>query len=140
MATYIKLEWKNTCDLGNIYYQSNYWNKIYLDASIGRPDYLYEIEEESNDDAVKIANYQKLEKAYKIEVYVPEYVVDALQAMQLHDTIRLSLTDGSYSSSIRNVKVNASWEDISNHCLALVEITFQQDDQVVKTSCCNNLT
>lgn len=140
MATYIKLEWWNSCDLGRIYYQGGFKNKLFLDASIGRPDYAYEAEEQQDGDGAAVKNYEKLEKLYKIETYQPEYVVDALQAMQLHDNIRISLTDGSYSSTIRNVKVNATWEDISNQCMALVEITFQQDDQIIRDNCCNNMS
>lgn len=136
MANYIKLEWWNSCDLAGIYYQGGFKNKLYFDANVGKPDYEYEVEEEYNGDGVLISTFKRLVKVYKFQVFVPEYVADALQLMQLHDTIQLTFLDGSYSSSIRNIKTDISFEDMSNDCMAVATISFQQDDQVVKTNCC----
>ncbi len=140
MANYIKLEWNNSCDLGGIYYGGGFVNRYFFDANIGKPDYEYEIEEEFNGDGVLIATFQRLVKTYKFQVFVPEYVADALELMQLHDTITLTFLDGTYSSAIRNIKADISWEDMSNDCMAVATISFQQDDQVVKTNCCVPLT
>lgn len=139
MANYIKLEWSNSCDLGGIYYQSGFSNKLYFDTNIGNPSYEEEIEEQYNGDGVLIATFQRLVKNYNFQVYAPEYIIDALKLMQLHDTITITFLDGTYSGEIRNVKVDVSFEDISNQCMALATISFQQDDQVVKTNCCVNL-
>lgn len=134
--TYIKLTWGNSCNLGKIYYESGFVNKLYIDAPIGKPDYEYEVEEEYNSDGVLVSTYKRLVKIYKFEMFAPEYVADALQAMQLHDNINITLTDGTYSSAIRNVKVDVSWEGISNECLALCTVSFQQNDQITRTNCC----
>jgi len=139
MANYVKLEWSNSCDLGGIYYQGGFINRLFFDANVGMPDYEEEIEEEYNGDGVLISTFQRLVKIYKFQVFVPEYIADALKLMQLHDTITLTFLNGTYSSAIRNIKADVSFEDITNGCLALVTISFQQDDQVVKTNCCVNL-
>jgi hypothetical protein len=139
MANYVKLEWTNSCDLGGIYYQAGFENRLFFDANVGKPDYEEEIEEQYNGDGVLIATFQRLVKIYKFQVFVPEYVADALKLMQLHDTITLTFLDGTYSSSIRNIKADVSFEDLSNDCMALCTISFQQDDAVVKTNCCVNL-
>ncbi len=139
MANYVKLEWSNSCDLGGIYYGGGFENRLYFDANVGKPDYEEEIEEQYNGDGVLISTFQRLVKIYKFQVFVPEYVADALKLMQLHDTITLTFLDGTYSSSIRNIKADVSFEDMSNDCMALVTISFQQDDQVVKTNCCVSL-
>lgn len=137
MATqYLKLQWSNTCNLGRIYYDGDFRNMIYFDSEVGKPEYEYEVEEEYNSEGVLIATYQRLNKVYKFEVFVPEYIVDALQAMQLHDTITLTVINTGYTGTITNVKVDVSWEDITNECMALCTISFQQEDQIVKGSCC----
>lgn len=139
MANYIKLEWTNSCDLGGIYYQGGFTNKLFFDTNVGNPTYEEEIEEQYNGDGVLISTFQRLVKIYKFQVFVPEYIADALKLMQLHDTVTLTFLDGSYSGTIRNIKADISFEDISNDCMALATISFQQDDQVVKTNCCVSL-
>jgi len=139
MANYIKLQWSNSCDLGGIYYQGGFSNKLYFDTNIGKPEYVEEIEEEYNGNGVLISTFQRLVKVYKFEVVVPEYVADALKLMQLHDTITLTFLNNQYNGAIRNIKADVNWEDITDDCMATVTISFQQDDQVVKTNCCVNL-
>ncbi len=136
MANYIKLEWSNTCNLGRIYYAGDFKNRLFFEADIGKPEYEEEIEEEKNSDGVPIATFQSLNKIYKFQVYVPEYVADALMAMALHDTITLTAINAQYTASIRNVKVDVDFEDMSNDCMALCTVSFQQDDQITKGSCC----
>lgn len=141
MATnYLKIEYSNSCDLGNVYYQAGFENIIYLDTQIGAPEYQYEEEGEENGDGVLVKTFQKLQKVYKFEVQVPEYMADALMFMALHDVITLSYTNGLYTASIRNVIVNVTWDEDTNSCMALVEVKFQQDDQVLKDNCCTNLS
>ncbi|MES2395612.1 MAG: hypothetical protein V4549_06400 [Bacteroidota bacterium] len=143
MANYIKLEWKNSCDLGRILYSTAdtplglFKNKLFLDTEIGEPDYLHSEDGHDNGDGVFIKEIETLVKNYRFKVVVPEDIADALEAMALHDTITLTYTNGLYSSNIRNVKVNTTWEENSNQCLAIVEVIFEQDDQVVKGSCCD---
>jgi len=136
MANYIKLQWSNSCDLGGIYYQAGYSNKLYFDTNVGKPEYEEETEEEYNGDGVLISTFQRLVKIYKMQVVCPEYVADALKLLPMHDNISITFLNGQYSGVIRNVKVDVSWEDITDDCLATVDISFQQDDQVVKTNCC----
>lgn len=140
MATnYLKIEYSNSCDLGNVYYQGGFINTIYLDTEIGAPEYKYEEEGEDNGDGVLIKTFEKLQKVYKFQVLVPEYMADALMFMALHDVITISYTNGLYSTSARNIIVNVTWDEDTNSCMALVEVSFQQDDQVLKDNCCTNM-
>lgn len=139
MANYIKLEWWNECDLGNIYYSGGFKNKVYFETEIGKPDYVIEQETKNNQQGVDIILSSVRKKIYQFEVYVPEYMVDALVDMALHDNIHITYTNGLYSSAVRNVQVIPNWEDISNDCMATVTIKFQQDDQLVDNACCATL-
>lgn len=135
----LKLEWWSTCDIGKIYYQGGYKNTVYLDADICRPSYDVLERGGENGAGVFIKNYSRFQKTCEMQVYVPEYLADSLSLIPLHDNIRITYTDGTYSGYIRNVNVNVEWDSDSNDCMGLVTITFQQDDQVVATNCCNNL-
>lgn len=140
MATnYLKIDYSNSCDLGSVYYAGGFVNTIYLDTEIGAPDYQYEEEGEDNGDGVLVKTFEKLQKIYKFQVLVPEYMADALMFMALHDTISISYTNGLYIASVRNVVANVTWDEDTNSCMALVEVSFQQDDQVLKDNCCVSL-
>jgi hypothetical protein len=139
MANYIKLTWTNSCDLGTIYYAGGFENKLFLDAEIGAPDYEDVEEGEENDEGVFIKTLEKLQKVHKFQCYVPEYLADALKLLPLHDDVQIFYTNGLYSSAIRNIKVDVEWDSGSNECMALVTVSYQQDDQVVKDNCCTAL-
>lgn len=137
MANYIKLEWWNSCNLGEIYYTGGFKNKLFLETEIGEPEYLHEETGHEDGNGVFVKELESLVKNYRFKVVVPEDIVDALEAMALHDNITITYTNGLYSSAVRNVKVNATWSEETNQCLAVVEVLFQQDDQIIKGSCCD---
>jgi hypothetical protein len=141
MANYIKITWTNTCDIGRVLYNgTGFTNALFLDTDIIKP--LYETEETGyeNGNGVFIKTSEKLKKICGFEFYGPEYVADAMKFMAMHDTIQLMFVNRDYSSSIRNVEVDVSWDDSMNGCMALIQVRFEQDDQVVKTSCCDNMS
>jgi hypothetical protein len=131
----ITLIYKNSCDLGGVYYAGGFENKIILDTIIVKPEYTNQEEGTENDGGVFVKEFESLIKVYKFEIIAPENIANALTFMALHDDIRI-LTD-QYQSQIRNVKVNVNWEDSFNDCMALIEVSFQQDDQIVKSACCS---
>src|SRR3972149_5932454 len=135
MAKILKLEWWNECDLGDIYYAGGYKNIFYYETEIGKPSYIVEQESQENGDGVDVILSQVRKEIYQFEVYVPEYVVDSLVDMALHDHIQISTTDGLYASVIRNVEVIPVYEEISNECMATVTIKFQQDYQLIDNAC-----
>lgn len=132
----IKLTWKNSCDLGGIYYGGTFENKMFLDTVIVKPEYTKVEDGFENDDGVFVKEYESLVKTYKFEIIAPEHIINALELMAMHDDVKISYTNGMYQSQIRNIHVNASWEDSFDDCMATVEVTFEQDDQVIKTACC----
>lgn len=130
----IKLTWKNSCDLAGIYYGGGFENKMFIDAPIVKPEYINVEDGFENDDGVFVKEYESLKKVYKFEMIAPEHIANALKLMALHDNVKIYTS--LYSAQIRNVKVNVNWESQFNDCMATVEVTFEQDDQVAKTACC----
>lgn len=132
----IKLTYKNSCDLGGIYYGGGFENILFVDSVVCKPDYEKIEDGYNNDNQVFIKEYEALKKIYKFEIIAPEYMANALEFMSMHDDIRISWTNGLYQSQIRNVKVNVVWESQLNDCMATIEVLFEQDDQVVNSACC----
>lgn len=135
----IKLEWWNTCDLGNIYYLGGFRNKIYLDAIIGEPSWDELEEGAENGDGLFVQDYFRSKKRYQFKCLVPEYLVDALKLIPAHDNKRISYTNGLFNADIDYCQVDVEWQDESNGCLGLVTFAFETGDQVVKTNCCVEL-
>lgn len=136
MFKYLKLKYRNSCDIDNLYYQDqNFYNILFLDADIGKPEYSVVAEGSENGDKEFMPTFQKVKKLYKIEVLAPEYLVDALTLLPLHDNITLYDKTGE-SSVIKNIVIEPEWLDYD--CFAKVTITFEQDYNS-KTACCGNM-
>jgi hypothetical protein len=136
---YIMLQWNHSCDLGNIYYNGGYKNRIFIKTDLGAPEYEYEVEAKENGDGEIIPVTQKTRKVYKMVILnCSEPLVDALNALQMHDTVYLAYSNGLYSAQIKNIKTIVTWEN--DQCLATVELNFHQDDQIISNSCCTDLT
>jgi hypothetical protein len=135
MATYNLIEFWNSCDLGNYLYQAHFKQRFYFEQTVGLPEYLKE--EEGTTDGKKrfIPSFQKIKKIYQIDFgLVPEYMVDALQVMQLHDTKWIYLTDGG-SGEMQDIELTVEWERLG--CYAQVKMKFSTEF-INKTACCSD--
>jgi hypothetical protein len=142
MANYIHLKWWNTCDIKNVTYQGSYRNEAYFETELLAPSYVDEEEGFNNGEGVFIKTFEILKKRYKFQINAPEYVADALKFIRLHDNIQLSIIDSTasivlFQTAIRNVNVNVTYDPAFLDCFATIDFTFEQDDQVVITGCCN---
>jgi len=140
MNKYLKFEYWNTCDLGNIYYQAGQHFIFYLDADIYEP-FHEEVEDgQENGDGTFIPTYRKGIKRYRIRTsLVPDYLIDAMQRMKLHDNIELTFKTGEVEQ-IYNVDIEPEWVFEKRLWQALVTITFDMDEKVIVSGCCDNLT
>jgi hypothetical protein len=132
----IKLTYTNSCNLGGVYYIGGYENILFIDSVVCKPEYENTEDGYNNDQQVFIKEYHALKKVYKFEAIAPEYIANTLSFMAQHDDIKISWTNGLYQSQIRNVQVSVNWEDQFNDCMATIEVSFEQDDQIVNTACC----
>jgi len=140
---YLKITYKNTKDIGGeILYQNGFENVIYLDAYLKKPLYPIVEDGEENDDADFVPTFTKWEKTYSFEVWVSEYMVDALTAIPLHDYIWIDTQEGE-GSQVYNTAVDVEWEDLgdteqTNGCFAKVTVTFTTSSLKV-TNCDQNI-
>jgi hypothetical protein len=133
---YLVLEWGNSCDFGNILYQNGFVNRLYLDVDVANPS--YPIEEEAQPDGNNDPHpvWQKWQKLYRFEDVVPEYMLDALTLIPMHDTIYISLKSGE-AGKVKEISISEpDWDETLGH-LARVTIEFSFDS-IIKTACCEN--
>ena len=110
MNKYLKFKYWNTCDLGNIYYQGGQHFIFYLDADVGEPIHEEVEEGQENGDGDFIPTYRRQMKRYRIRTgLIPDYLIDAIQRMKLHDHIELTFKSGEIEQ-IYNVDCEAEWQ------------------------------
>lgn len=133
--SYLKIEYWNTTDLGDVLYQDGYKNRLYLDVEVERPDYNTTIESDLNGDNEELPRFKKWEKVYKFECWMQEDLLDAFTFMQLHDNIEITLQTGD-TIYVDQLRVEYEWEEAG--CLADVTVSFTED-YVVAGTCNENM-
>jgi len=137
---YLKFEYWNTCDLGNIYYQGGQHFWFFLDGDVGEPFYEEVEDGQENGDGDFVPTYRRQIKKYLIKsALVPDYLVDAMKRMELHDNIELTWKTGEVEQ-IYNVSVEPEWQFEKKCHQATVTITFDMDEKITVGACCDNLT
>jgi hypothetical protein len=132
---YIRLEWTNSCDIDDILYQTGYTNQLYLQVDVGKPIYRLTEEGDENGNKEFIKSFQKWEKVYNIDLRVPEFMLESLTMIPLHDHVTLFLQNGQ-NAVIKDVVISEPvWE--TEGCFATVNMEFLIDS-VIKTACCND--
>ena len=140
MNKYLKFEYWNTCDLGNIYYQGGQHFIFYLDADVGEPIHEEVEEGQENGDGDFIPTYRRQMKRYRIRTgLIPDYLIDAIQRMKLHDHIELTFKSGEVEQ-IYNVDCEAEWQFEKYAWQGTVALTFDMDESITVGACCDNLT
>ena len=140
MNKYLKFEYWNTCDLGNIYYQGGQHFIFYLDADVAEP-FHEEVEDgQENGDGDFIPTYRRQMKRYRIRTgLIPDYLIDAIQRMKLHDHIELTFKSGEVEQ-IYNIDVEPEWQFEKYAWQGTVTLTFDMDESITVGACCDNLT
>jgi len=79
-------------------------------------------------------------KRYRIRTgLIPDYLIDAIQRMKLHDHIELTFKSGEIEQ-IYNVDCEAEWQFEKYAWQGTVTLTFDMDESITVGACCDNLT
>lgn len=146
-SPYTMLEWKNTCDLGDVTYQTiqgcAYFNRLYIENQMSNA--TYPVKESGTEDGNLDFNvmFQKWEKHSSLMVpKAPEFIVDALTAIQLHDTFNIvkSLRQKQFqtTSAISIKRVETELVPVFNECATNVNLQLTLNDKIVDSTCCEN--
>lgn len=144
---YLKIEWWNSCDLADIVYSvkltlagvinGDYHNVVYLDVDVKKPEYTIDEEAQENHEQTVIIQNQKWTKKYRCEYKAPEFMADALTAMQLHDNIWITLPEDD-PRKVKEINVSVEWPEAGGYeCFANIIIEWSFEN-IIKTACCEN--
>jgi hypothetical protein len=79
-------------------------------------------------------------KRYRIRTgLIPDYLIDAIQRMKLHDHIELTFKSGEVEQ-IYNIDVEPEWQFEKYAWQGTVALTFDMDESITVGACCENLT
>jgi hypothetical protein len=131
---YLILEWSNSCDFGDVLYQTGFRNQLYLDVDVANPTYPIEEEAQPDGDQMPHPIWQKWQKQYRFETLVPEYLLDALTMIPMHDSINIYLKSGEYGK-VKEISISEpEWGD-GHLAKVIIEFSF---DSIIKVACCDN--
>lgn len=147
-SPYTIIEWFNSCNISDVVYQSLYgssfFNRIYVDGILSKP--IYPFKEEGEEDGNNDLNilFQKWEKQSALMVAkCPEFIVDSLTAIRLHDTVSLTKPLAKNQIEILDsfevVKVETTLTQVFNDCATNTELLFLLKNKVIDATCCTTL-
>lgn len=132
----IKIEWWNSTEIGNTLYSRGFRQQLLLDTILGTPEILEVLVGDSDGEGGVIPSFQRRSKQYKFEVFVPEFLADALNDIRLHDNINITDDLGIvYPVTNRNTFEvgDGTWSNTG--CNKLLTIAFQTGERVIRTNC-----
>lgn len=150
LEAYYILSWWNSCDLGQIIYDETtllcgFKNLIYLNAALFKPEYNTTTENLTNGENTLVPVFKKWQKYRTLDIVkTPEFLVDSLSGIFLHDNILLE-------EPLNREQVNRSSEftvsEVISDITPVLEDGYQRvnlkmmlSENYVKSGCCENLT
>lgn len=132
-ARLIRIEWFHGEDFcvpgGLVRYRAPYKNRVYLPTDIGKPVYEY-TEEVVERDGRNFPVKQVSVKRFKFNVVLPEYLIDALRLVPLHDFVEVYNYRDGRTYAVDEIEMqDPAWEDFGD--LADVTFEFTTDTVVV---------
>lgn len=148
-SPYFLLEWYNSCDFVDVVFGivqgCQFKNKLYLpDAVLTRPTYPFKEEGEEDGNQNFNPTFQKWQKIVSLFGYkLPEFIVDALTAIRLHNTIKyyypLRQKQLIIDAAVEIKSIDYDVQYVVNDCFANVELKMTLNDQFVDETCCTSL-
>lgn len=127
------LKWSNDKDLtipkSRICYENNFFNYVYFDTEIGKPEYPFE-EEQETLNGLKFPIQQISKKTYKFSVIIPEYLADVLRLVRMHDNIVVQLKNKQFICFNFLITI----ENTEQGNLFLVTAEFEEDSLVKRNA------
>lgn len=105
-----------------------YGNQIYLDTTIGMPEYSFTEDGEERDGRF-FPIKQISEKVYKFKAIVPEYLCDCMRLIRLSDVVTITDQLGR-TYNVEHFEMDVKWLD-GGH-LAEIDCSFETDTVVKK--------
>lgn len=134
---YLKISFTNTCDLGNILYQTGFVQKLWFKSEPMEAIFPMEEEGIKNGKGRVIRTFARQVKKYLVRTnMMPDYMVDVFNRMKLHDTVYMTDLVGDYNEML-NLEVDHEWVNQDKY-YAMINLTFDYDEIFIVSGCCNN--
>lgn len=124
---YLEIEWWNAedfvMDAGTIVYtEPSFRNRMFLQADIAKPEYLFEEEGESRDGYFFPVK-QISEKRYRFSFFASEYLLDVMRFIRMADYVKIYKDGQTYSAD--TFLITPEWEAEGD--VAAVSAEFDTD-------------
>lgn len=126
----VRIEWNDVANLalgeGYIPYAEGYVNRVWLNTSVGFPD--YETDKEGDErDGYFFMEKGISRKVYRVRFFAPEYLCDVLRLVPVSDVV--TMWDSSRGAEVEydadDVDMEVEWQEQGNY--AAVTLTFKTD-------------
>ena len=136
---YTRINFSNTCDLGEILYSEGLEQSLWLESEIMEPTFPLEEEGAKDGYARFIRSFARQDKKWLLRTKaLPDFMADVLYRLMLHDTIELIDRVGdTHTVKALEVEHEYLWDD---KYYAKFDLTFDFDEAVIIGGCCNNIT
>ena len=109
---YLEIEWWNVedfvMDAGTVVYtEPAFKNKIFLQADIAKPEYLFEEEGETRDGYF-FPTKQISEKRYRFSFFASEYLLDVMRFIRMADYVKIYKNGQTYTAD--TFLITPEWE------------------------------
>lgn len=136
---YLIINFHNDCDLGDVYYHGGFTQSVYLPSEPMEPSFPIEEEGVKNGEGQFIRTFARQVKKYLLRTKeMPDYMVDVFNRMKLCDSIQLIDLVGDVHD-VYNLEVEHEWLGTDKY-YAKIDLTFDYNEAVVISGCCNNFT
>ena len=128
----------HTCDICNIFYSGGFKQRFWLEGDLFDPEYIFIQEGTEDGDSNFILNYGKTQKKYRFRFLMPEFFMDGVSLMHMHNNVSVVLPDGRTEKILSVEMSQPDWAQ--NSCNASAELTFITDGFNHSTGqCCEQL-
>lgn len=135
---YLKLVFEHSCNLGEIIYEDGFTQTLFLEAETMEPVFPYTEKGQENGYGQFIPAFQRQEKNYLIKtLLIPQFIVDVLHRLKLHDSITLTDLVGD-EWTVKGIDVEHEWQ-FSDKYYATATLTIDVGEEIVTTACCTDI-
>jgi len=132
---YVTLSFSNCCNLGDILYEDDFYQTLWIKSDNIEQDYPYTEKGQENGNGRFIPTFRRQDKTYTIRAgTVSQYMVDVLQRLKLHDVMTYIDQVGD-AFNIESVDIEHEWA-FTDKYYAIVSIILDLGEGFAAFACC----
>jgi hypothetical protein len=134
---YLTFVFSNECDLGDILYQDDFEQTLWIESETMETTFPQEEEGAKNGEGRFVRTFVRQVKKYNVKTFEqPDFIVEVFNRMKLHDSIELTNLVGD-TNTVYNLEVEHEWL-FDDKYYAKIDLTFDYDEAFVTSACCED--